>query len=142
MNLIGPVRLGRDVEVRYLPDGTPVASISGAYNYGRKDMDGKRPTQWVELSLWGERVEKLSEWLVKGQQIYVVCSDAHVETYERRDGGSGHKFVAKIDTIEFVGSRPEQSAPPAPRPTPASAPRAPAAPQRGGFDDMDDDIPF
>lgn len=158
MKLIGICRLGRDAEIRYTHDGTPVANIAGAFNYGRKDEQGKRPTQWVELSLWGERAEGLSQYLTKGRQLYVIAGDVHVETYSRNDGGQGVKLVGKVESVEFVGSaegqQVGQQAPqggqraqaPAPAPAPRQQRQAAPAPaparQSSGFDDMDDDIPF
>ena len=43
--LIGLFILGRDAEVRRTSGGDPVATLSLAYNYGRKGADNKRPTQ-------------------------------------------------------------------------------------------------
>ena len=40
MKLIGLVRLGRDAELRFTAGGEPVASVTGAYNYGRKGEEG------------------------------------------------------------------------------------------------------
>lgn len=108
MKLIGLVRLGRDAEVRYTGEGTAVANLAGAYNYGMKDGEGKRPTQWVDLTLWGQRAESLGEWLVKGQQFFVDASDVHVETYDKNDGGVGVKLVGRIDSIEFAGPAPDR----------------------------------
>lgn len=158
MKLIGLVRLGRDAEVRFTHSGDAVCSFSGAFNYGRKGEDGKQPSQWVEFALWGQRGEKLAEHLLKGTQLLVVASDVHVETYEKRDGGSGVKLVARVDDLQFAGSRQDggsdgqqqrSSAAPAPAPQRQAAPPRPAAggrssaPRTGtGFDDMDSDIPF
>jgi len=152
MKLIGLVRLGRDAETRYMPDGTAVCGFSGAFNYGRKGDDGKQPSQWVEFSLWGSRAEKLAEYLLKGTQLFVVASEAHVETYEKRDGGGGVKLVARVDDLQFAGSKADsggdqQQRAPAPAPrqaAPSSRPAARTAAPKGGtgFDDMDDDIPF
>lgn len=150
MKLIGLIRLGRDAELRYTQDGTQVATLAGAWNYGRKDQDGKRPTQWADLSIWGERAEKLAPYLTKGTQLLVHADDVHIETYEGRNS-PGAKLVGRVDSVEFAGSREGQAT------APAAAPRAPApAPQQrqapaprpapsgaSGFDDMDDDsIPF
>lgn len=155
--LIGVARLGRDAEVRHTPNGDTVTNLSLAFNYGRKGDDGKRPTQWVDAALWGQRAEKLAEWLVKGQQVYVVVDDVHIETYDLRDGGQGSKLAGNIQTIEFAGSPPQSAggdgaqrqAAPSRAPAPARAPaRSPApAPARSGwastgFADMDDDVPF
>jgi single-strand DNA-binding protein len=150
MILTGICRLGRDAEIRYTNDGTPVLNFSAAWNYGRKGDDGKRPSQWVELSLWGDRAEKLADFLKKGTAICVVASDVHVETFEKRDGGTGAKLVGRVDSIEFAGSREEREeryAAPAPAPAPAPKAPPPRSAPRGnpsgtGFDSMDDDIPF
>ena len=56
----GLARIGRDVELRFLPQGDAVANISLAFTYGRKDSEGKRPTQWVEASIWSKRAEALA----------------------------------------------------------------------------------
>ena len=53
MYLHGLCRLGRDAELRYLTDGTPVLGMALAYNYGKKDDQGNRPTQWIDASLFG-----------------------------------------------------------------------------------------
>lgn len=137
MKLIGLVRLGRDAETRFTANGDAVCSFSGAFNYGRK-VDGQQPSQWVEFSLWGQRGEKLAEHLLKGTQVFVVASEAHIETYEKRDGGQGVKLVARVDDLQFAGSRQdrEESAAPAPR---QAAPQRQAKPASR---DDDFDVPF
>lgn len=144
MKLIGLVRLGRDAEVRFAPNGDPVAGFSGAFNYGRKQEDGRRPAQWVEFTLWGKRAEALAPYLTKGSQVEVFASEVHIETYDKRDGSPGFKLVARVDDLQLVSSR-EDSAPaaaPAAAPAPAPAARRPAQSSKTAFDDMDDDIPF
>ena len=144
MKLIGVARLGQDAEVRYTQGGDAVANVSMAYNYGRKDSDGKRPTQWVRASLWGDLAEALADYLVKGQQVCVTLDDVHIETFEKRDGGTGFNLEGRIIGIDLVGSKPEgqqqqggqqRSAAPAPAPRPAPASSA-------GYDDDDTEIPF
>ena len=147
--LIGLFTLGRDAEVRQTSGGDPVASLALAYNYGKKGADGKKPTQWVEAALWGDRADALREYMTKGSQFLMQVDDLHVETYEKRDGGQGVKLVGRVKDIEFTRggvvegqgqqSRRAPAPPPAParRSPPAAAPRA-----SSGFDDMDDDIPF
>ena len=105
MKLLGLATLGRDAEVRFTPQGDPVAGFSVAYNYGRKDTGGNMPTQWVECSLWGKRAESLAPYLLKGKQFYLELSDVHVETYEGRNG-SGVKLVGRVAEVQFTrGSR-------------------------------------
>jgi single-strand DNA-binding protein len=40
-----------------------VANVSLAFTYGKKGDDGKRPTQWVDASLWGQRAESLAPYI-------------------------------------------------------------------------------
>lgn len=156
MKHIGMARIGRDSELRYLQDGTPVLNVALAVNYGRKGDDGNRPTQWIEAAMFGERADKLAEWLVKGSAHCFTLSDMRIETYQKNDGGQGFKLAARIDDVELGPRRdgaapaPQQHAPapqqqrPAGRPAPTAAPRPapPPAQSSSGFDDMDDDIPF
>lgn len=135
MILTGACRIGRDAEVRTVGKD-PVANLSLAYNYGKKDEDGKRPTTWVDASLWGDRATKLAPHLKKGTQLCVVLEDVALHTYKKGDGSEGVSLKARVVSLEFVGSKPEGA-------KPADAPKkAPAKPTGGKFDDFEDDIPF
>lgn len=142
--IIGIFRIGRDAELRYTQGGEPVASLALAYNYGQKGQDNKKPSQWVDASLWGKRAEAMAPYLKKGVAIYVILTDPHIETYQGRNG-EGHKLVARVSEIEFAGSSQGASegvgvdqrgqgggdtqAPRKDKPRPT-------------FDDLGDDIPF
>lgn len=141
--IVGVFRIGKDAELRATDSGD-VANLALAYNYGRKDREGNKPSQWIDASLWGKRAVALTEYLVKGQQVYCVIGDPHVETYEKRDGSTGTKLVGQIVEIELVGGKPQGSdrERPARREPEERRPAARPAAKSGGFDDMDDDIPF
>lgn len=133
MKLIGKVRLGRDAELRRTAAGDAVASFSGAYDYGRKGDDGKRPSQWVEFSMFGKRAESIHEYLTKGSQVVVYGDSPHSEKYQTRDGAQAEKLVCNVDDIELLGSRTDST---------HHAPHKPAqklAPRRV---QEDEDIPF
>ena len=137
MKLIGLGWLGRDAELRYTTTGRQVASLSLAYNYGRKD---NRQSQWIEASLWGDQAERLAPYLLKGTLVHVILRDVHVETYEGRNG-SGAKLVGTVMDIEFAsGKRADDGQKPVPaqRPAPAQKPQK----QAPAYDDDDDSIPF
>ena len=65
--------LGRDAELRYTPGGAPVATLNLATTEVWNDKGGQRQekTEWHRVILWGKTAESLSEYLVKGKQIYV-----------------------------------------------------------------------
>lgn len=140
MLLTGIMRLGRDCELRYLPDGTPVANLALAYNYGAKDAAGKRPAQWVDGAIFGKRAEALKPYLLKGTAVGVTLSDPHIETFARKDGTRGEKLVARVIDLEFAGGSAAApiSGTTAPTPPPAATPGA------GGMPFVDDfsDVPF
>lgn len=143
-------RLGRDVEVRYTPSGDAVANLALACEYGRKGQDGKRPTQWVEATLWGKQAEAMAPHLQKGQLLYFSIDDAHIETYKKNDGSEGFKLVGRISSIKFAGSAPDQNQQQqqqqAPRQHQPEQQRHPAQqrqqPAQSFDDDIDMSIPF
>lgn len=134
MILTGLVRLGRDAVLRYSPDGTPVANMALAYNYGQKGQDGNRPTQWVEASLWGKRAEALAPHLRKGTALDVVVEDVRIETWQDQDGAGRVKLAGRVVNVEFAGRAPASDAQ-------RSAADTPAPASAGGEFDSGD-IPF
>lgn len=144
IQIFGDARLGRDAELRYTPNGEPVCNLALAFNYGRKGDDGKYPTQWVEASLWGRQAEGLAPYLLKGQQLVVTVSDAHIEEYQSQ-GVTRSKMVGRISSISLVGGAPQQQN--QQRQQPQQQQRPPAQQQTRApepdYDNFDDDsIPF
>lgn len=143
-------RLGRDAEIRYTPGGDAVCNLALACEYGRKGTDGKKPTQWIDATLWGKQAEALAPYLLKGQQLHITIDDAHVETFPKSDGTQGIKLAGRVIVIKFAGSPPQQDQPapqqqsrPQARPQQQSRPAPQQTPQPAAdFDSFDDDIPF
>lgn len=144
MIMTGLCRLGRDAEVRHTGNGTVVATLALAYNYGKKGEDGNRPTQWISAALWGDRAETLAQYLLKGTQIDVALDEVHGESFERKDGGTGYSLRARVVSLEFSSKPAEQRGEPRParEATPKTTTSKPAVGKSGSFEDMDDDIPF
>ena len=127
MKANGVARIGKDVEVRYSPNGDAIANISLAFSYGKKQSDGKRATQWVDATLFGKRAESLAPYLKKGGQIVAYLSDVNVQTYESKSG-QGVKLVGKIDDLELIGGNAERT------PQPVA--------QKPQLADLSEDVPF
>ena len=146
--MIGMMRLGRDAELRYTLNNEPVTNLSLAYAHGKAGQDGKRPTQWIDATLWGKRAEALTPYLTKGGLHCFTLDELHLQTFQKQDGSSGTKIVARMLDVELGGARQDAAPAPAPaaRPAPPPQRQAPAPAPRGstgsGFDDMDDSIPF
>lgn len=140
MTLLG--RIGRDAELRSTPNGDSVINLAVAYNYGRKGQDGRKPSQWIDATLWGKRAEAMAPYLVKGQQVYLVLTDVHVRTFDKSDGTQGAVLTGTVQCVEFAGGAPQQQQQQQPprQQQQRQAPRQQAAP--AGDDFEDDSIPF
>jgi len=139
MKLIGLARLGRDAETRYTKGGDAVTSFTAAFNYGKKDQEGGQPSQWVKFTIWGERGEKLSQYLLKGTQLFITASEPHIETFEKQDRSVQSTLAARVDDLQFAGPKPDQQGAQRQQPQRQQGQRQ-AQPAAGVA--FDDDIPF
>ena len=105
MIISGVGRLGRDAEVRFTPSGMAVANLALAFNHGKKDEQGNRQSQWLDLSLWGKQAESLAQYLTKGSQVSITADAPHIEFYTKKDGIQQSKLVANIINIELLSGR-------------------------------------
>lgn len=122
--------LGRDLEIRHMPNGDPVGSFSVADSQGRE-----KPTIWWNCQLFGKRAQSLQQYLVKGQQVTVA---GHITEREWTDkeGGKRKQMEIRVSDIALQGGKREQGA------VPESA-RRPAAPAPApSFAASDEDIPW
>lgn len=122
--------LGRDIELRSMPNGDRVGSFSVADSQGRD-----KPTIWWNCQLFGKRAESLAQYLTKGQQVTVAGSIAERE-WTDKDGNKRKQMDIRVSDVALQGGRREQAAAPAPTPGRAATPGF-----DGGFDDGSD-IPF
>jgi single-strand DNA-binding protein len=156
-------RIGRDAELRYTPgnNSTAVINLAVAVDYGRKDPNtGKRPTQWVEVVIWGQQAESLAEYLVKGQGVHFTIGDVHIEEFQSQ-GVARSKLIGRCIELKLVGGAPvpqqqnqqqgQQQRPAAqqqrqqqsrPQQNNQQQRQAAPQPQPADFDSFDDDIPF
>lgn len=145
ITLVG--NLGKDPELRYTPQGTPVCSFSMATNERRKDQSGESQdiTTWFKVTLWGRQAETASQYLTKGQPVYI---EGRLRTSEwtDRDGKPRTTLEVHATDMQFLSSGNAQSvgAGAATRPSGAQS----SAPNRNedfGDEDgpiSDDEIPF
>ena len=100
--LSGIFRIGRDPVMSHTTTGDPVLTLVVVYNYGKKDKEGKRPSQWIDVSLYGKRALALQPYISQGSQVSLVIQDPHVETYQTKDGREGKNFTGQVLDIELV----------------------------------------
>ena len=138
--LIG--NLGRDPEVRYTPGGAAVCNVTLATSRKWKNKDGSgdvEETEWHRVVFYDRLAEIAGEYLKKGRSVYV---EGRLKTRKWTDKDGVEKYTTEViaDNMQMLGGRDdgERTAPPVQR----QAPKPPPKSSAGGFDDMDDDIPF
>jgi single-strand DNA-binding protein len=109
--LIG--RLGRDPEMRYTPDGTPVTSFSVATDRVWTDANGQQQKRavWFRVTAWRRLAETCNQYLTKGQLVMVEGELSEPKPFQGRDGEWRASLEVRAFTVKFLGSRGEAAAP-------------------------------
>lgn len=156
--------LGRDPEVRFMPNGEAVCNFSIATTDSWKDKAGAKQerTEWHNIVMYRKLAEIAGEYLKKGRPVYV---EGRLQTRKwEKDGVTRYTTEIIADQMQMLGGRDGASsnasydggmdqssggndynqAPPSQgqtKQTPAQSAAKPAA-GGSGFDDFEDDIPF
>jgi len=141
--LIG--NLGKDPEVRYMPNGDAVTNITLATTETWKDKAGEKQekTEWHRITFYRRLAEIAGEYLKKGRSVYV---EGRLETRKWTDKAGTDRYTTEIiaNDMKMLGSKPGGSSFEVENKndkiTPTKDSSANAA--NNGFGDMDDDIPF
>jgi single-strand DNA-binding protein len=160
--------LGADPEVRYLPSGDAVANIRLATTDRYKDKasgEMKEMTEWHRVAFFGRLAEIVSEYLKKGSAVYIE-GRLRTRKYQGQDGQDRYSTEIVADQMQMLGGRGgsgggDDGGGYSREPSERGGGRAaggggraaggagggggssrPSAPAGGGFDEMDDDIPF
>lgn len=121
---------GRDPELRYTPQGTPVASFSLAVNR-RRGQGGQEETEWFDIVCWNRTAEVANQFVRKGKQVYVE-GNLRTRTFEGRDGQKQFRVEVNVNELVLLGGQGGG---------PGSLPADDFAGQGGGDTDPDD-LPF
>ena len=97
--------LGRDAELRYTPGGAAVSKFSIATTEVWNDKGGQRQerTEWHNIDLWGKQAESLSEYLVKGKQVYVE-GRLQTDEYTDKEGVKRKSTKVRCERVVLLGS--------------------------------------
>lgn len=104
---IGIGNLGKEPEMRFMPDGKAVCNFSIAISEKYKDKSGeqKEVTEWVNIALFGKLAEIAGEYLKKGSKVYIE-GKMKTEKYSK-DGID--RYTTKIigEKMEMLSSKSE-----------------------------------
>lgn len=85
IEIIGNV--GKEPEMRFTPNGIPVASFTCAVNknYTRTDGEKIQITEWFNVVCWRKLAETVNQFVTKGMMVY--CSgSASLHRWTTREG--------------------------------------------------------
>lgn len=98
--------LGGDPESRYTPSGTAVANFNVATNESRKNSDGdfEDHTEWHRCVLFGKPAETATQYLKKGQMVYVE-GRLRTRSWEDKEGNKRNTTEVHGDMFTMLGRR-------------------------------------
>ena len=142
--------LGKDPEVRYMPNGEAVANVTLATSETWKDKTGEKQekTEWHNIVFYKRLGEIAGQYLKKGSLIYV---EGRITTEKWQDKEGKDRYTTKIvaNEMKMLGAKSsgasnfEVMEKPAASEQSSAAPASKApAPAKSNFDNFDDDIPF
>jgi single-strand DNA-binding protein len=145
--------LGRDPEVRFMPNGDAVCNFSIATTDSWKDKAGERQekTEWHNIVMYRRLAEIAGEYLKKGRPVYL---EGRLQTrkWQTKEGQDRYTTEIIADSMQMLGGRdgaPAQDSQPSPQPeakdefdqTPSRNNQTSSS-SGNSFDEFEDDIPF
>jgi single-strand DNA-binding protein len=98
--------LGRDPEMRYSQNGTPITNFTIAVNRRRRGPDGnyQDETDWYRITLFRQQAENAAEWLRKGNKV-LVEGQLQIRTYTGNDGVERTSVEVNADSFMNLTAR-------------------------------------
>jgi len=102
--LVGNV--GKDPEIRHIPNGAAVAQFSLATSETYKDKTGAKTTQteWHNIVLWRGLAEVAEKYVKKGDPLYVE-GKIRSRSYDDKEGNK--RYITEIigENIQLLGKK-------------------------------------
>lgn len=125
-------RLVRDPELRHTNSSIPVASFTLAVDRDRKNENGEKETDFIDVVVWRNTAEFVSKYFSKGK-LAIVSGRLQMRDWTDKDGNKRRNAEIQADSVYFGESKRETD----------SASSAPAAPTNFAVtNEQDDDLPW
>ncbi|KUP09380.1 single-stranded DNA-binding protein [Bacillus coahuilensis m2-6] len=97
-------RLTKDPDLRYLPNGTAVATFTLAVNRTFTNQQGEREADFINCVVWRKPAENVANFLKKGSLAGV---DGRLQTrnYEGQDGRKVYVTEVVAESVQFLEPR-------------------------------------
>jgi single-strand DNA-binding protein len=145
--------LGKDPEVRFMPNGDAVCNFSIATTDSWKDKAGERQekTEWHNIVIYRRLAEIAGEYLKKGRPVYI---EGRLQTrkWQTKEGQDRYTTEIIADSMQMLGGResaaPQENSGVEEKPkddfdqTPKRNNQVEQSNTGSAFDEFEDDIPF
>ena len=132
--------LGKDPEVRFMPNGGAVANLAVATSETWKDKqtgEQKEKTEWHNIVMYQRLAEIAGEYLKKGSKVYLEGSLQTSKWTDKQTGQDRYKTEIKANELQMLDSKGMQGQggyqQQAPQQQGGFAPQQQAPQQQGGF---------
>lgn len=127
--LIG--NLGRDPEMRHLPNGEAVAVLNIATTEQWKDKSGAKQerTDWHRIEFFGRTAEVCGEYLKKGSSVYIEGRIQYDSWDDKATGEKKYSTKIRGDRMQMLGMR-------------GANDDSPSVPAKQKSADFDNDVPW
>ena len=127
--------LGKDPEIRHMPNGNAVANVTIATSESWKDKSSgetQERTEWHRVVFFRRLAEVVGEYVKKGSKIYV---EGRLQTRKWQDQNGQDRYTTEIvaDQMQMLDSKQSKATPPSQKASPSQQAQEPT---------FDDDIPF
>lgn len=97
-------RLTKDPDLRYTPNGIPVATFTLAVNRTFTNQQGEREADFINCVVWRKQAENVANFLKKGSLAGV---DGRIQTrnYEAQDGRRVYVTEVVAESVQFLEPR-------------------------------------
>jgi len=106
--------LTQDPQLRYTPQGTPVATLRLAANTSFKDKMGelKKETCFINVIVWGQMAETCNQYLQKGKPV-LIEGRLQSRSWKDNEGRTRNTIEVRAQRVQFMpwGSRGDGSGP-------------------------------
>jgi single-strand DNA-binding protein len=129
-------RLTKDPELKYTPNGVPVATFTLAVN---RPFSKEKEADFINCVVWRKPAENAANFLKKGSLAGV---DGRIQTrsYEGQDGKKVYVTEVQAESVQFLDSKPKEDK--QEKTAPQTRVTEDPFQGQGQIDINDDDLPF
>ncbi|OYQ79057.1 single-stranded DNA-binding protein [Wohlfahrtiimonas chitiniclastica] len=95
--------LGNDPELKYMPNGNPVANMTIATSEGWKDRNSGQPqerTEWHRVVIFGKLADIAGQYLRKGSLVYI---EGQLQTRKWTDHNGQDRYTTEV-VVNITGT--------------------------------------